>query len=885
MDWDKLPINIVARCFHNYGMVLTRIAGQGEDEKSYKNPVQEWKPSEQTPEFLDGINWKESTGLGLSLGYNDYRAIDIDFVDMPDSSESDVEDDYYDDIIEDMILSNTCGMANHPTRELAEQFPKLTNRKSVHESFLRTCLTLLGLPLTYQWVVRSPHGYHIIFRAKNISKMWSSVAYSPNKSFAKNTAQQLYFSRIELLWSSHLVLPPSRIKVNNKHRGFGSYHFIFSDIPCSKPLYVRPGRIDMLLNYLCGDEGYAVNNFQGADFFSAMIKHRCIRGSDDIPQIQYEDDQRYFSGKEAIPQPFEALDIQPEWLKACGTGEALNKLGILSFLDDHNASLAQEYFIKSSTQRAKYNLACLMAMGQIQADAEEFDSCIAELQYPKIQKEQLRLLYREHHPHIGYSIYVSCRFDGPEDAPRLKELAWIETDIAGNYLGVHRHQFIFDNEPRLFLVDFLPALAKADCVVGYKSTMMLGLLNKEFDLLSSLSSEEDTSFKEQSATQWGEESHAELVAVNLVSDDTSRDLRVVADLKYSLEEKSVIVRVLSDTLPSDDDIQIISSLKVKDLTLKWGKKKGSKFWGKPVFTSLILEDGTPYVFHGEKDLIDDAWTNTSFIDLYSSCKSFGVDVDYENYPSFGDVYESVTGNKLLIDNDLGYYTECVCRLHRKLVSLNCQFETTSSSSVREEERQKRQRAAIEEERNRLNSLSHRVKDNAQAFKDYLDDNDIDCFYHFTDRRNLNSIRQNGGLYSWKYCEDHGIHIPNAGGSDFSRELDVSHGLEDYVRLSFCDDHPMAWRLIRDGADLVLLKIKADVALLEGTLFSEINAADSAHTHGPSLDNLRKVDIAATREHFLPNTSPLFKKHQAEVLVKTFIPVEYIINISDPSPME
>lgn len=203
-----------------------------------------------------------------------------------------------------------------------------------------------------------------------------------------------------------------------------------------------------------------------------------------------------------------------------------------------------------------------------------------------------------------------------------------------------------------------------------------------------------------------------------------------------------------------------------------------------------------------------------------------------------------------------------------------------------EERRQREEAArrAREERARLNTQAHTQKANAWEFRNYLTSNGIRYLYHFTDRRNLDSIRRNGGLYSWYYCENHDISIPYPGGGEQSRNLDRWHGLQDYVRLSFCDDHPMAYRLKQDGYNLVLLRIKIDVALLEETLFSDINAADGAHHHGRTMDDLRRVDLSATQQHYVSSSSPIFKKHQAEVLVKTFIPLEYIENIDNPMSM-
>ena len=31
-------------------------------------------------------------------------------------------------------------------------------------------------------------------------------------------------------------------------------------------------------------------------------------------------------------------------------------------------------------------------------------------------------------------------------------------------------------------------------------------------------------------------------------------------------------------------------------------------------------------------------------------------------------------------------------------------------------------------------------------------NNVEKLYHFTDRENLESIKKNGGLYSWDFCE-------------------------------------------------------------------------------------------------------------------------------------
>ncbi|MDP1815419.1 MAG: DarT ssDNA thymidine ADP-ribosyltransferase family protein [Leadbetterella sp.] len=171
------------------------------------------------------------------------------------------------------------------------------------------------------------------------------------------------------------------------------------------------------------------------------------------------------------------------------------------------------------------------------------------------------------------------------------------------------------------------------------------------------------------------------------------------------------------------------------------------------------------------------------------------------------------------------------------------------------------------------------KSNWQDYAQVLEANGITTLYHFTDRVNIASIKQNKGLYSWRYCDLNNILIIKSGGDSLSRGLDTKYNLQDFVRLSFCDDHPMQYRLYQSGYDLVLLKIDIGVAYLEKTRYSDVNATDSKHNQGSSIEDLKRVRFSATKKNYLRKDDPDFKFHQAEVLVKTWIPIEYITNIN------
>lgn len=200
------------------------------------------------------------------------------------------------------------------------------------------------------------------------------------------------------------------------------------------------------------------------------------------------------------------------------------------------------------------------------------------------------------------------------------------------------------------------------------------------------------------------------------------------------------------------------------------------------------------------------------------------------------------------------------------------------------ERIAREEETRRQEIERLTSIVTRKKEDADSILQYLRMKGIKRFYHFTDKQNIFKIRQLGGLYSWYYLEHHGIEIPNPGGDYDSRRYDSRNGLQDYVRLSFCNDHPMAWRKHKEGSSLVLLYIDIEVAGFKETLFTDRNAASSSFACGGNLVDLQNVNIPATQRNYVKREEDIFPLHQAECMIKTFIPINYITNIDNPRKM-
>lgn len=175
------------------------------------------------------------------------------------------------------------------------------------------------------------------------------------------------------------------------------------------------------------------------------------------------------------------------------------------------------------------------------------------------------------------------------------------------------------------------------------------------------------------------------------------------------------------------------------------------------------------------------------------------------------------------------------------------------------------------------------KSNWQEFKAILDQNGITKLYHFTDRENLDSIIRNGGLFSWGDCVEKRIAVSRPGGSDASHQIDRGYGLQKYVRVCFTKEHPMMYVAMKDGriSNPVVLEIDLDVIYGKDTQYADRNAAKTGMNVGGTLDDFKKIHFQAVkaRKHFdLPEEEQMF--FQAEVLVKNFIPLEYIKNIGN-----
>lgn len=165
------------------------------------------------------------------------------------------------------------------------------------------------------------------------------------------------------------------------------------------------------------------------------------------------------------------------------------------------------------------------------------------------------------------------------------------------------------------------------------------------------------------------------------------------------------------------------------------------------------------------------------------------------------------------------------------------------------------------------------RSNWEDFKNILEQNHITKLYHFTDRDNLENIIKNGGLYSWKDCEERGINIPKPGGGgpgSPSWSLDKRDNLEHYVRVSFTMNHPMMYVAMNEDriSNPVILEIDPEVIYDENTKYADRNAVRNGAHVGGSLEDFKKIHFQTVkaRNHFDfdVDEQPFY---QAEILVK------------------
>jgi len=159
---------------------------------------------------------------------------------------------------------------------------------------------------------------------------------------------------------------------------------------------------------------------------------------------------------------------------------------------------------------------------------------------------------------------------------------------------------------------------------------------------------------------------------------------------------------------------------------------------------------------------------------------------------------------------------------------------------------------------------------------------IPWLYHFTDSRNLPSIKESGGLYSTAALHKRGIDDFRPSGNDQSLTSDRRFGMDKYVHLCFIGEHPLEYLARKDGRIEKPVWLKIDPSIMDGedVLFCPGVANKANMPTVPIMDAAHLIDFEVLynykgmdwKDQDIKKRRLIAKK--CEVLIPGFIPFKY-----------
>jgi hypothetical protein len=155
-------------------------------------------------------------------------------------------------------------------------------------------------------------------------------------------------------------------------------------------------------------------------------------------------------------------------------------------------------------------------------------------------------------------------------------------------------------------------------------------------------------------------------------------------------------------------------------------------------------------------------------------------------------------------------------------------------------------------------------------------------YHFTEVRNLPSIREHGLLAMAEIRRRSLATIP--GGNEWSLDADRRVGMDEYVHLCFMKDHPMEYYAKKEGrvVNIRYLQVDPSIILHEGALIADQVSnkrgarPESARVMFSKIDWKVLYDKADWRDPKIQARLKIAKV--CELLIPAVVPVEFIKNI-------
>jgi hypothetical protein len=155
-------------------------------------------------------------------------------------------------------------------------------------------------------------------------------------------------------------------------------------------------------------------------------------------------------------------------------------------------------------------------------------------------------------------------------------------------------------------------------------------------------------------------------------------------------------------------------------------------------------------------------------------------------------------------------------------------------------------------------------------------------YHFTDKRNLLSIREIGGLHSTAKLREMNIEDFYPGGNEQSLSADSMFGMDQYVHLCLQRNHPLEYLAKKDGRIQETLWLYIDdpasVLEIEGVRYCP-GVSNKSGMESFSIEEAKdKIDYVALYEYLdwsVPENHQRRKDaEKCEILVPDYVALKY-----------
>ena len=291
----------IAKKYKTFGFNVTCMSSRLNDfnkvtSNFFKTPCQQWEhlsTNKQTDLEFEQNDWNNAIGVGTITRWNKLFVIDID----------------------------GC------------------NDKELLEKMLKT----LGLPIDYEWVVESGsnNGFHIYYYGEKLNECNEKDVVS---TFPPNYMYEGHLDKVEFLWETHCVLPPS------VHGSGNRYKFIKNKMPINIPQRINRDTVyEFIEEYLAFDE---IVNGQG---YGWTLK---IHSNEEfLSETKTEDITKYLLDEiycivdietTGFPQKVNDKTIYPEilqvaWVLTNSKGVLIKKKSFISKSDFFKNNLSSEF--------------------------------------------------------------------------------------------------------------------------------------------------------------------------------------------------------------------------------------------------------------------------------------------------------------------------------------------------------------------------------------------------------------------------------------------------------------------------------------------------------------------------------------------------------------